>query len=50
MCHAYISMFFLDKAVKRLTELPVWERLRSEDIKILYGTYMEKMVEIGREG
>ncbi len=50
LCHAYISMFFLDKAVKRLTELPVWERLRSEDIKILYGTYMEKMVEIGREG
>lgn len=49
LCHSYILMFFMDKATKRLMELSVWQRVAGEDIKILYGTYMEKMVEIGKE-
>lgn len=48
LCHAYISMFFIDKVIKKLAELSVWTRV-GKDTKILYGTYMEKMVEIGRE-
>ncbi len=47
-CHAYASMFFLDRIFKEIKKLPFWQRTAGTDVKVLYGTYMEKMVEIGK--
>lgn len=47
LCHAYISMFYMDKIISKIFEMPVWKKVASEDVKVLYGTYMEQMVELG---
>lgn len=47
-CHAYASMLFLDRIFKEIKKLPFWQRTAGMDVKVLYGTYMEKMVEIGK--
>lgn len=47
-CHAYASMLFLDRIFKEIKKLPFWQRTAGTDVKVLYGTYMEKMVEIGK--
>lgn len=49
LCHAYISMYLMDKMMKKAAELPVFKRISKEDTKILYGTYMEQMAEIRKE-
>jgi hypothetical protein len=49
LCHAYTTMLFLDGIFKEIKKLPFWKRIAGRDVKVLYGTYMEKMVEIGKE-
>jgi hypothetical protein len=49
LCHAYTTMLFLDGIFKEIKKLPFWKRIAGRDAKVLYGTYMEKMVEIGKE-
>lgn len=45
---AYITMFYMDKIMQRVYELPVWSKIAAQDIRIMYGTYMERMVEISK--
>ncbi len=47
LCHAYITMFYLNKIVRKVYELPIWSEIAVQDIKVLYGAYMEQMVELG---
>lgn len=49
LCHAYAAMHFMDKVMKKVVKLPGWEAVGREDTRILYGTYMEQMVEITKE-
>lgn len=48
LCHAYIAMFYMDEIMRKVSELPTWKKVALEDVKMLYGTYMEKMIEIGK--
>ena len=48
LCHAYISMLYMDAAIRKIYELPVWGRVADGGTRVLYGTYMEQMVEIGK--
>lgn len=48
LCHDYIAMFYMDKIMKKVRQLPIWRKVAANDVKVLYGTYMEKMVEIGK--
>lgn len=48
LCHAYLAMFYMDEIAWQIYELPVWAKSAAQDIKIMYGTYMERMVEIGK--
>lgn len=47
LCHAYVSMLYLDVIIRKVYNLPVWKKVVGENIKVLYGTYMEQMAEIG---
>lgn len=47
LCHAYISMLYMDRIIRSVFELPVWNEVADADTKVLYGTYMEQMVELG---
>lgn len=47
LCHAYITMFYMDGIVRKVYELPIWREVAKEDAKVMYGTYMEQMVELG---
>lgn len=47
LCHAYISMFYMDKIIREIFKMSIWKKVVSEDAKVLYGTYMEQMVELG---
>ncbi|MDE6388738.1 MAG: hypothetical protein K2L82_13150 [Lachnospiraceae bacterium] len=47
LCHAYISMQYMDGIIRKIYCLPVWKEVAGDDTKVLYGTYMEQMVELG---
>lgn len=47
LCHAYICMLYMDKIVREVFETSIWKKVVAEDVKVLYGTYMEQMVELG---
>lgn len=48
LCHEYASLQYLDKIIKRMNEFPVWAKLVTEDVSVLYGVYMEQMLEISK--
>ncbi len=48
LCHAYAVMFYMDEIMWKVYELPVWLKIAVQDVKIMYGTYMERMMEIGK--
>ncbi len=47
LCHAYVTMFYMDAVIRNVHTLPVWRETAKEDVRVMYGTYMEKMVELG---
>ena len=47
LCHAYVSMLYMDRITRRVFELPAWKETAGADTKVLYGTYMEQMMELG---
>lgn len=47
LCHAYICMFYMDKIIREIFETPIWKKVAADDVQVLYGTYMEQMVELG---
>lgn len=47
LCHAYVSMLYMDRITRRVFELPAWKEPAGADTKVLYGTYMEQMMELG---
>lgn len=48
LCHSYIAMLYMNKIMKRIKEISNWKQQAGAETKILYGTYMEQMVEIGK--
>ncbi len=47
LCHAYVSMQYMDSIIRKIYRLPVWKETACDGTKVLYGTYMEQMVELG---
>ena len=47
LCHAYVSMLYMDRITRRVFELPAWKETAGADTKVLYGTYMEQKMELG---
>ena len=47
LCHAYICMLYMDKIVREVFETSIWKKVATDDVQVLYGTYMEQMVELG---
>lgn len=48
LCHSYIAMFYMNKIMEKVKGISSWKQQAGDDAKILYGTYMEQMVEIGK--
>lgn len=49
LCHAYAAMHFMNRVMKQVVRLPEWEHAGGAGARILYGTYMEPMIEISQE-
>lgn len=47
LCHAYVSMLYINGIIRQVYDLPIWKEVAGEDAKVLYGTYMEQMIELG---
>lgn len=47
LCHAYVAMRYMNGIIRQIYSLPVWEEAACDDTKVLYGTYMEQMMELG---
>ncbi|MCH5258669.1 MAG: hypothetical protein J1F18_02890 [Lachnospiraceae bacterium] len=47
LCHAYICMFYMDKIIREIFKTSIWKKVAADDVQVLYGTYMEQMVELG---
>ena len=39
-------MLYMDRITRRVFELPAWKETAGADTKVLYGTYMEQMMEL----
>lgn len=50
LCHAYTFMFFIQKALEKMEDRTVWKEKEMSSLKIMYGTYMEQMIEINIDG
>lgn len=48
LCHAYISMLYMDEVMRKVHGLSAWGKAADGSTRVLYGTYMEQMVEIGK--